>query len=83
MAIDRMKELQDRCKQLGISAEPNGFRPSSNAIVPIPVTEPELERRIGEKESHIRENRLWWVALASAVASGISAATALWAVIAN
>ena len=37
----------------------------------------ELQRRVIEVERSIRENRLWWIALISALASVISASTAI------
>ena len=43
----------------------------------------ELQRRAIETERSIRENRLWWIALVSALASVISAATAITAVFYN
>ncbi len=44
------------------------------------ATDAELQRRVIEAERAIRENRLWWIALISAIASVISAATAIIAV---
>jgi hypothetical protein len=41
------------------------------------ATDAELQRRVIEAERAIRENRLWWIALISAIASVISAATAI------
>ncbi|MBI3320717.1 MAG: hypothetical protein HYZ91_00435 [Candidatus Omnitrophica bacterium] len=43
--------------------------------------QPELIRRIQEADKSLREGRIWWFALISAIASVVSASAALYAVI--
>jgi hypothetical protein len=49
----------------------------STGLVPYRAPEQEIQRRVMDAERHLREHRLWWVALISAVASVVSALTAL------
>jgi cytoskeletal protein RodZ len=44
------------------------------------MDEPELQRRVLEAERSVREGRLWWIALISAVIALLSAAAAWMAV---
>ncbi len=67
------QEKLEYAKSLGVSLKELY---SSNGL----LSEPELDRRIIEAERARRENRLWIVAVVSAAASVISAATALIAV---
>jgi hypothetical protein len=68
-----IEEKKSYARQLGVSISELG---SSSGI----ESEPELDRRILEKERSIREQRLWWIALISALASVLSALAAWYAV---
>jgi len=72
----RGTELEKQAQELGVSAI--GGRDMSAAGT---VLEPELQRRVMEAERARREERLWLVALFSAIASAISAAGAWCAVV--
>lgn len=48
--------------------------------VPLQASDYEIQRRVIEAEKHLREHRLWIVALVSAIASAISAAAAWYAI---
>jgi hypothetical protein len=62
-------ELEARAKELGVYSYTGLLR------------QEELQRQVMDAERSIREHRLWWVALFSAVASAFSAAAAWWAVV--
>lgn len=69
------EELERRCQELGVdtTGEPrtqsvSGNRPRASDF--------ELQRRLMEAERSARENKLWIVALLSAVASVVSAVAA-------
>jgi len=74
-------ELKQRASELGISTEGDPIFQSSMGRAPAP--EHELQRRVIEAERAIREHRLWIVALVSAFASVVSAATAIIVVLAR
>ena len=74
------EELEKRCRDLGVdtTGEPrtqsvSGNRPRASDF--------ELQRRLMEAERSARENKLWVVALVSAVAS-VVAAVAAWVAVA-
>lgn len=75
-------ELIDRAESLGVwiyredENIPIGQKPLMAAI----VSEYEIQRRVTEAERHIREHRLWIVAMVSAVASVLSALVSVFAV---
>ena len=76
--------LQARAKELGvIIASDQCILVPGTGNVPHPVSEYELQRRVVEAERHLREHRLWVVALISAIASVASAVGAWLAVIAK
>jgi hypothetical protein len=64
--------LEDRARDLGVSLHETIDSSGGHAV----LREPELQRRVLEAERSLREHRLWWLALVSAVASAISAAGA-------
>jgi len=79
------QELRDRARELGISLEglpaqltedPYGRTGSIDHL-----NDPEIQRRLMEAERRIREGRLWFLAVISAVASVVSAAAAWYAVV--
>lgn len=78
-------ELVERAEQLGISIYredanvPIGTKP---IMAPV-VSEFEIQRRVMEAERHLREQRLWIVAVISAVFAIVSAIAAWAAVITN
>lgn len=69
-------ELKKRAEELGIECSGNEIR-HSNSGEHWAVYEAELQNKIMEVERHIREHRLWIIALISAIASVLSAITAL------
>jgi hypothetical protein len=71
----RGPELEKRARELGVSMI-GGLDMSAAGT----VLEPALQHRVMEAERARREERLWLVALFSAIASAISAAAAWWAV---
>ena len=68
------KELISRANTLGVSTQ-HLEDPRYGAI-----DEPELQRRVLEAERHLRDARLWWVALLSAAVAVVSACAA-WAAV--
>lgn len=72
-------ELEKRAIELGIDITGPLITPSKGKR----VDDHELQRRVIEAERHIRESRLWLIAVISAGASIISAITAFVAVMAN
>ncbi len=71
--------LERRAKELGLDIM-GDFITQSVSGRHKRATDSELQRRVTEAERAIRENRLWWIALISAIASVISATTAIIAV---
>ena len=69
-------ELERRCRELGIDTQGAPRTQSSSGNSPR-ASDHELQRRLIEAQRSIRESRLWLVALVSAIASVVSAATAL------
>ena len=70
--------LKKHAENLGVSI--GGDKPISDHLPMMgnqPASEHELQRRVMEAENHQRQDRLWIVALVSAVAAVISSATAL------
>ncbi|MDE2135488.1 MAG: hypothetical protein KGJ49_12940 [Alphaproteobacteria bacterium] len=72
------EELERRCRELGVDTQGTPRTQSSSGSSPR-ASDYELQRRLIEAERSIRENRLWLVALMSAIASVISAGAALFA----
>lgn len=69
--------LQIRAKKLGVIATGDEYiNVSGTGTVGLPVSDYELQCRVIEAERHLREHRLWVVALTSATASVISAIAA-------
>lgn len=68
--------LERRCAELGVSIEGSPRTQSSSGNSPR-ASDAELQRRLIETERSLRESRLWWIALISAIASALSAAIAL------
>ncbi len=75
------EELVRRAKELGVPIDATAYRPTDKAVVPLPVGDYELHRRIKEEERHLREHRLWMVAVAAAIFAGVAAAAAWWPII--
>jgi type IV secretory pathway component VirB8 len=71
------KALEERAKELGCY-----FSGPDTIMLPV-GSDWELQRRVIEAERSIRESRLWIVALISAIASVVSALTAIIAVLRN
>jgi hypothetical protein len=74
------EELVRRAKQLGVPIDATAYRPTDKAVVPLPVGDYELHRRIKEEERHRREHMLWIVAVAAAIFAGLAAMAAWWPV---
>ncbi len=72
-------ELEARAKELGVDIKGPPITQSASGTQRR-ASDSELQRRVTEAERGIRESRLWWLAVISAVASVISAITALIAV---
>lgn len=70
------EELEKRCIELGVNIEGPPRTQSSSGNSPR-ASDFELQRRILEAERSSRESRLWLLALTSAIASVLSAAVAL------
>ena len=74
--------LLDRARELGVSVYANstpsngGAAAAFNAV----ATEAEIQKRVIDAELRILARRTWWSALASAIASALSAAAALVAI---
>lgn len=74
--------LRKRAKQLGVAMETDqSVVVPSCGNVPLIAEDYELQRRVLEAERHMREHRLWLVAVISAIASLVSAVAAWLAVI--
>jgi len=70
------QELEQRCRSLGVDILGEARTKSSSGEAPR-ASDAELQRRLIDAERSQRESRLWLIALASAVASVLSAAAAL------
>lgn len=69
--------LQTRARKLGVIATGDEcINVPGTGTVALAVSDYELQRRVIEAERHLREHRLWMVALISAAASAISAIAA-------
>jgi len=73
-------ELERRAVELGIDIQGDAVTQSSSGRHRR-ADDAELQRRVLEAERSIRESRLWILALTSAIASIVSAAAALVAVL--
>ena len=73
--------LHKRAKVLGVitDSDESAVMPGQGNV-PFLASDHEIQKRVIEAEKHIREHRLWIVALISAIASVISAAAAWYAV---
>ena len=71
-------ELVERAKDLGISIyrDDANVPIGTNPIMAPVVSEFEIQRRVMDAERHLREHRLWVVAVVSAVIAFISAIAA-------
>ncbi len=76
------EELLNRAKELGVDIEGEPRTKSTSGNAP-KASDYELQRRVIEAERSIRENRLWIIAVISAVASVVSAIIAWVAVATN
>lgn len=73
--------LRVRAEELGVITSGDGLVTiHGQGTVVLSASEYELQRRVPEAERHLREHRLWLVAMISAVASGISALAAWFAI---
>jgi hypothetical protein len=70
------EELKRRCQELGVDTSAVVYQSGHR----INAGDEELQRRLIEAERSAREHKLWIVALVSAIASVLSAVTALVAV---
>jgi len=70
------EDLEKRCIELGVNIE-GPPRTQSSSGSSSRASDFELQHRLFEAERSVRESRLWWFALVSAVASVLSAAVAL------
>ena len=76
------EELRKRAKQLGVAIETDqSVLVAGHGNVPLIAEDHELQRRVLEAERHMREHRLWLVAVISAIASLVSAVAAWLAVL--
>ena len=73
------EQLEKRAKELGVDMQGAPIRQSVSGRSRM-ADDHELQKRVLEAERHIREQRLWLIAVISAVASVVSAITALVAV---
>ncbi len=75
-------QLIERAEQLGVSIYPNDHQvPIGTKPVMAPIApEAEIQQRVIQAEKHLREHRLWIVALLFAGASLVSALAA-WAAV--
>ena len=73
-------KLLAEAQKLGIPTNSNIYKPRSDAYSELQITDWELHRRIQEEKRNLREQKLWIVAIVSAVASVISALAA-WAAV--
>ena len=73
-ALPLGKDLMSRAEALGVSTQ--HLQDARYGA----VDEPELQRRVLEAERHIRDSRLWWVAVLSAAVALVSALAA-WAAV--
>ena len=73
--------LEARACELGVSIEGDPRSQSTSGAAPR-TSDHELQRRVLEAERHIRENRLWIIAVISALASLVSAVAA-WVAVAK
>ncbi len=73
------EKLQKRAEELGIECSGTEIR-HINSGEHWSVYEADLQNKVMEVERHIREHRLWIIALISAIASVLSAITALIAI---
>lgn len=72
-------ELEGRARELGVDIRGDLIFQSSSGRERR-ASDYELQRRVIEAERAIRESRLWWIAVISAVASLVSAVIAIIAV---
>lgn len=75
------EDLRDRAKELGVITDSDDtYAVPSEGNVAFQASDHEIQRRVIEAERHLREHRLWIIAVISALASVISALAA-WAAI--
>ena len=72
-------DLEKQARELGVDIEGEPRTQSSSGKAPR-AADYELQRRVLEAERGIRESRLWIIAVICAIASVLSAATAIIAV---
>lgn len=71
------EELRKRATQLGVAMETDqSVLVPGSGNVPLIAEDYELQRRVLDAERHIREHRLWLVAVISGIASVVSALAA-------
>ena len=75
------EELLNRAEELGVSTRTEEYQRFGGVIdIERKISEYELQQRVIETERHMRESKLWLVALVSALASLASALAAWFAV---
>jgi hypothetical protein len=80
MKMKTGSELEAECKKYGVYTDTPIYQSTSGTRR---ADDAELQRRLIAVKRHFRESRMWWLAFISAVASVISAATALVAILAS
>jgi len=73
-------KLESRAHELGVDVE-GAPRARSSSGRAARASDYELQQRVIDAERHVRESRLWIVALISAISSALSAAAAIAAVL--
>ena len=74
--------LLKRAKELGvITGDDGNYIVPGLGNVPFQASDQEIQRRVIEAERHMREHRLWVVAVIAAIASALSALAAWIAVV--
>jgi hypothetical protein len=70
------KDLIKRAERLGIPVNSGVYKPRSEAVDEIAITDYQLHQRIRDEQRHRREHRLWLVAVGSAIIAVLSAVAA-------
>jgi len=73
-------DLKQRAKDLGVDIQGDPRTQSSSGRT-TSASDSELQRRVLEAERSVRESRLWFLAVLSAIASIVSALAAWWAML--
>jgi hypothetical protein len=71
--METYDQLLNEAKRLGIPTNSGMYKLRAEPWTELQIGEYELHRRITQEKRHRRENRLWLVALVSAIAAVVSA----------